>query len=334
MPRRQPPRQDEAAAPATVPMKKPVEGNAEAAPDAETPAAKANEAAAPATVPMKKPVEGNAESAPAAETPAAKADEAAAPATVPMKKPGEKPGEEPAKTAPTAEATTAGEKDETAAAAADLLKKPDDDISELVSGARPPATGEDETAPPTAEPAKKPAVEAAEPAPTTESATTGEDGVAPAKTPAFRGTEETPAPQGTITIRELLEGTVEVGEHDVFYVHAVTSNDLQGLWGIIQMGVTENFARGVRITIGERTNTYRIAVPPDADEVLEDRSSSPLGLMIYRKSRETIVYNRKLGRLTQDPDVTLFPGNEIIIVGFKPEELIGLYKHFAGTDGG
>ena len=90
----------------------------------------------------------------------------------------------------------------------------------------------------------------------------------------------------------------------------------------------------MRITIGERTNTYRIAVPPDADEVLEDRSSSPLGLMIYRKSRETIVYNRKLGRLTQDPDVTLYPGNELIIVGFKPEELIGLYKHFAGTDGG
>ena len=329
---------DEAAAPATVPMKKPVEGDAESAPDAETPATKADEAAAPATVPMKKPVEGDAESAPDTKTPAAKADEAAAPATVPMKK----PDEEAAKTAPTAETTTAGEKDETAAAAADLLKKPDDDISELVSGARPPATGEDETAAPTAEPMKKSAEDAADPASSAESApagegesaTTGEDGAAPAKTPTFRGTEETAAPQGTITIRELLEGTVEVGEHDVFYVHAVTSNDLQGLWGIIQMGVTENFARGVRITIGERTNTYRIAVPPDADEVLEDRSSSPLGLMIYRKSRETIVYNRKLGRLTQDPDVTLYPGNELIIVGFKPEELIGLYKHFAGTDGG
>ena len=311
-------------------MKKPGEGNAESVPDTETPAAKADEAAAPATVPMKKPVEGNAESAPDAETPAATEDEAAAPATEPMKK----PGEEPAKTAPTAEATTAGEKDETAAAAADLLKKPDDDISELVSGARPPATGEDETAPPTAEPVKKPAVEAAEPAPTTESATTGEDGATPAKTPAFRGTEETAAPQETLTIRALLEGTVEVGEHDVFYVHAVTSDDHQGLWGIIQKGVTENFARGVRLTLNERTDTYRVSVPPDADEVLEDHSSSPLGLMIYRKSRETIVYNRKLGRLTQDPDVTLFPGNELIIVGFKPAELIGLYKHFAGTDGG
>ena len=56
--------------------------------------------------------------------------------------------------------------------------------------------------------------------------------------------------------------------------------------------------------------------------------------MIHRKSRETIVYNRKLGRLTLDPDVTIYPGNELVIVGFKPEELINLYKHFAGTDGG
>ena len=99
-------------------------------------------------------------------------------------------------------------------------------------------------------------------------------------------------------------------------------------------GVTENFARGVRLTLNERTDTYRVAVPHDADEVLEDRSSSPLGLMIYRKSRETIVYNRRLGRLTQDPDVTLYPGNELIIVGFKPEELVSLYKHFADADGG
>ena len=144
----------------------------------------------------------------------------------------------------------------------------------------------------------------------------------------------TPAPaEETITIRELLRGTVEIGEHDVFYVHSVTEDDGQGLWGIIQKGVTENFARGVSIRSKGGTDTYRVAVPKHADEVLDDRSSSPFGLMIYRKLTETIVYNRKRGRLTQDPDVTIFPGNELVIVGFKPEELIGLYHHFAGTDG-
>ena len=215
------------------------------------------------------------------------------------------------------------------------MKKPDDDISELVSGPRPATTAEDEAAAPSEEPVKEPAEDTAEPAPVAEPATTREDdAAAPTKTPAFRGTEETAAPRETLTIRELLEGTVEIGEHDIFYVHAVTPDDHQGLWGIIQKGVTENFGRGVRLTIEGRTDTYRVAVPPDADEVLEDRSSSPLGLMIYRKSRETIVYNRKLGRLTLDPDVTIYPGNELIIVGFKPEELIDLYKHFAGADGG
>ena len=219
--------------------------------------------------------------------------------------------------------------------AGELLRKADDDISDLVSG-RGTTTREDESAAPSEETAEKLAKGAdesptvAEPSPATEE----DDATAPAKTPTFRGTDETAAPPATITIRELLEGTVEVGDHDVFYVHAVTPDDHQGLWGIIQTGVTENFARGVRLTIEGRTDTYRVAVPPHADEVLDDRSSSPLGLMIHRKSRETIVYNRKLGRLTLDPDVTIYPGNELVIVGFKPEELINLYKHFAGTDGG
>ena len=214
------------------------------------------------------------------------------------------------------------------------MKKPDDDISELVSGAGPAAATEDELAAPSETTAGKPTEDVAETVPDAESAAAAEDESVAGATPAFRGTEETPAPQATITIRELLEGTVEIGEYDVFYVHAVTPDDYQGLWGIIQKGVTENFARGVRITNAGRTDTYRVAVPADADEVLEDSSSSPLGLMIHRKSRETIVYNRKLGRLTRDPDVTIFPGNELIIVGFKPEELISLYKHFSGADGG
>ena len=230
--------------------------------------------------------------------------------------------------------------DDAATASAESLKKPDDDISALVSGTAPAAAGTHETPAPAGEPtenrdeASAEAAPAPEPVPSPQDDAREDESASAARTPAFRGTEETPAPQETITIRELLRGTVEVGEHDVFYVHAVTSEDFQGLWGIIQKGVTENFARGVRITHRERTNTYRIAVPEDADELLEDQSSSPFGLMIHRKSRETIVYNRSLGRLTRDPDVTLFPGNELIIVGFKPEELIRLYKHFASTDGG
>ena len=221
-------------------------------------------------------------------------------------------------------------------AAGQLLKKPDDDISALVSDRGTATTREDESATPAKRRRRSPRWVPTNPPPRRNRHPPSEedDATAPAKKPAFRGTDETAASPGTITIRKLLEGTVEVGDHDVFYVHAVTPEDRQGLWGIIQKGVTETFARGVRLTIQGRTDTYQVAVPLHADEVLEDRSSSPFGLMIHRKSRETIVYNRELGRLTLDPDVTLYPGNELIIVGFKPEELEDLYKHFAGTDGG
>ena len=292
--------------------------------------------------------EDAAKPAPADETPPAKEDETTAPAEESARKPMEKATAEPA---PTDESAPAAGEDEPMAAGGQLLKKPDDDISDLVSDRGTATAREDESAAPSEDMAERSAEAADEtaaeaepspaamdeaPAPSARPATTGkDDATAPAKTSEeLRGTEETRAPRETITIRELLEGTVEVDEHDVFYVHAVTPEDRQGLWGIIQKGVTETFARGVRLTIEGRTDTYRVAVPPDADEVLEDRSSSPFGLMIHRKSRETIVYNRERGRLTLDPDVTLYPGNELIIVGFKPKELINLYKHFAGPDGG
>ena len=175
---------------------------------------------------------------------------------------------------------------------------------------------------------------ATEAAPGAETAADAKDETVPAPTPAFRGTEETPAPRATLTIRELLEGTIEIGEHDVFYVHAVTPDDYQGLWGILQKGVTENFARGVRLTLDERTDTYRIAVPEDADELLEDQSSSPLGLMIHRQVAGDDRLQPQARPVDSGSRRDDLPGNELIIVGFKPEELISLYKHFAGADGG
>ena len=136
------------------------------------------------------------------------------------------------------------------------------------------------------------------------------------------------ARDGTITLRDLLDGMVEIGKIDVFYVHSVTADDRQGIWGIIQKGITENFARGISIDRGERNSVFRFDVPHDADEVLENDFSSPLGVMIYRKSKETILYNRRMGRLTRDPNVTIFPGNELIIVGFTADEIVALYNDF------
>ena len=152
-------------------------------------------------------------------------------------------------------------------------------------------------------------------------------------TPSRKDTKEEADRGETVTLRELLEGVVEIGESDVFYVHSVTADDYQGIWGIIQKGITENFARGISIDHDGNTSIYRFQVPADADEVLENRSSSPLGIMIYRKSNETILYNRRLGRLTRDPDVTIYPGNELIIVGFKADEIVSLYRDFLSSHG-
>lgn len=138
---------------------------------------------------------------------------------------------------------------------------------------------------------------------------------------------------GTVTLRELLEGVIEVGDSDVFYVHSVTADDRQGIWGIIQKGITENFARGIAIDRDGDKSVYRFDVPDHADEVLENRSSSPLGIMIYRKSNETVLYNRRLGKLTRDPNATIYPGNELIIVGFKAHEIVSLYRDFVTSYG-
>ena len=281
--------------------------------------------------------------------------------------PAEKDGDAASPTPDTAQAGTAGGRAPVVASGG-LFKKADEDISELISDpgtaaarggesavaseeaprkvgtraddepapeARPASAAGGEAPEPHAHAANEAANDTAEPAAVTRRATAaGEAGAAAsAGTPPARGAHQTTAPRGATTIRELLAGTVEVGDHDIFYVHAVTPEDRQGIWGIIQKAVTENFARGVRLTIEGRTDTYRIAVPLRADEMLADRSSSTLGLMIHRKSGETIIYNRELGRLTLDPDVTIYPGNELVIVGFKPEELIELFKHLAGTDG-
>ena len=67
-----------------------------------------------------------------------------------------------------------------------------------------------------------------------------------------------------------------------------------------------------------------------ADEVLADDSSSYLGRLIHTKSRDSYVYNYKTHRMGRNPDV-LYPGQEIVIVKFNPDELIGIYKHFVGS---
>ncbi len=155
-----------------------------------------------------------------------------------------------------------------------------------------------------------------------------------ASAPAASTPGRTEEGETTTTVSELLERLGEEADpSNVYYVHNVSIDDQQGLWGILQNSVTVEFARGIPIRRGGAVETYRGRIPYDADELLDDDSSSLLGLLIHRKSQETIIYNHELGKLTANPD-DLTPGHELLIVGFKPEELVELYKYYVRGEGG
>lgn len=120
----------------------------------------------------------------------------------------------------------------------------------------------------------------------------------------------------------------ESDDDAVFYIHTVRDRDIDGIWGIIHYGLIDNFAAGMNIEQGDITRRYRIEIPVHSDEVLEDRSSSFLGKLIHEKVRQSIVYNFKEHRIDKNPD-RIHPGQEILIVEFQPDELIGLYRYFA-----
>ncbi len=135
------------------------------------------------------------------------------------------------------------------------------------------------------------------------------------------------------TIAEILRSRNQTVEPDsVFYVRTVRPGDEQGIWGIVQDGIIENFGRGVAIRRGEEINTFRVDIPRDADEVQADRTSSFLGRMIYDKSRESHVYNYRLNRMGQSPD-RIFPGQELVIIQFHQDELVSIYRHFVEQRG-
>lgn len=125
---------------------------------------------------------------------------------------------------------------------------------------------------------------------------------------------------------------IPLREDDVFYVRTVRPEDKQGIWGIVQEGIIKNFARGMAIRRGREVNTYQVVIPKNSDEKISANSSSFLGRLIYRKTNESYVFNYQQNRMGRNPD-RIYPGQEIVIINFKPEELIGIYKHFVAQRG-
>ena len=134
------------------------------------------------------------------------------------------------------------------------------------------------------------------------------------------------------TLADLLQRQKEEHPDSVFYIRTVRSTDEQGIWGIVQSGLVENFARGMAIRRGEQVETYSVRIPLEADEKRDDQSSSFLGVLIHDKTRQSFVYNFRENRMGRNPD-RIYPGQEIVIINFQPEELIAIYKHFTGDRG-
>ena len=134
------------------------------------------------------------------------------------------------------------------------------------------------------------------------------------------------------TLADLIQKQMNEHPDSVFYVRTVRPTDRQGIWGIIHSGLIDNFARGMAVRRGERVETYTVDIPPEADEVHHDRSSSYLGRLIHRKTQDSFVYNFRENRMGRNPD-NIYPGQEIVIINFEPAELIAIYKHFTGGRG-
>lgn len=132
------------------------------------------------------------------------------------------------------------------------------------------------------------------------------------------------------TVNDLVMNGQSDHKDSIYYVRTIRRTDTQGIWGVLQNGLTDNFARGIAIKRGDDVGTYKVDIPHSADEMLSNHSSSFLGRLIYEKTQQTSIYNLQLGRIGKDPDL-IYPGQELLIIRFTPEELIAIYKHFVSA---
>ena len=130
------------------------------------------------------------------------------------------------------------------------------------------------------------------------------------------------------TLADLLRKQMSEDPDSIFYLHTVQPTDEQGIWGIVHFGIIDKFAAGIALRRGDDVAKYTVRIPRDADERLPDQSSSFLGKMIDRKTKESFVYNFREHRMGRNPD-RIFPGQELVIINFKQDELTSIYEHFA-----
>lgn len=134
-----------------------------------------------------------------------------------------------------------------------------------------------------------------------------------------------------LAIQDIL-GDDMVTDNSLLYLHRVTDADRQGLWGIIQSGLIDKFRRGMQIDGLGRQSTVSVTIPADADEPLPDGFSSFLGKILDGKVNTSYVYNFKTSSMGRDPNL-IYPGQQLILIRFSPNELRDIYMYFAERRG-
>lgn len=136
-----------------------------------------------------------------------------------------------------------------------------------------------------------------------------------------RGTRE-------IVIKDIID-TGELADDSLLYLHRVTEQDKQGLWGIIQSGLIQKFRRGLQLEgVGNPGESLRVEIPADADEPLPSGLSSYLGQVLNRKVSTSYVYNFTTDTMGRDPNL-IYPGQQLIMIEFTQRELRDIYLFFA-----
>ncbi|HAO23935.1 MULTISPECIES: hypothetical protein [unclassified Methylophaga] len=131
-----------------------------------------------------------------------------------------------------------------------------------------------------------------------------------------------------LDIADLIDSDTAEMQDSLFYLHRVTEEDVQGLWGIIQTGLIRNFRQGIRLQRNGAEQNVSVLIPADADEPLPTGLSSFLGKILHQKVSTSYVYNFNTHTMGYDPNI-IHPGQELILIRFSGEELKDIYQFFA-----
>jgi hypothetical protein len=132
----------------------------------------------------------------------------------------------------------------------------------------------------------------------------------------------------TLAIKDIIQDDA-MADDALFYVHSVTSEDVQGLWGIVQAGLINKFRQGLRIKgVHQNKDMLQAVIPANADEKLPSGLSSFLGSILADKVNRSYIYNFNTHKMGRNSNV-IHPGQQVVVIHFSPEELKQIYQFFS-----